>query len=101
LRERRDSTRIIFDILSISKGGALKTEIVYQANLNFQIIKPYLSFLIEEGLIHLNDENELPTYELTTKGEELLETIARVQDALSGILQPQRKKNTMAAKSSD
>ena len=47
---------IIADVLQIAKGGARKTRIVYGANLNFKIVKRYLSGLMERGLLVRRDE---------------------------------------------
>jgi len=50
---RRDRTEIEAEILGIAGGvdGALKTQIVYRANLNFGIVEGYLTDLELAGLI--------------------------------------------------
>lgn len=51
--ERRCRLEVEADILSVARGGARKTAIVYQANLNFKIVKGYLKRLLqEERLTH-------------------------------------------------
>jgi len=47
---------IISQILDICIDGASKTKIVYQANLNFRIINPYLDLLTKNGLINIKNE---------------------------------------------
>ena len=42
---------IISQILDICINGASKTRIVYQANLNFRTINPYLEMLTKNELI--------------------------------------------------
>jgi predicted transcriptional regulator len=42
---------ICADIVGAADGGARKTKMVYQANLNFCVIGRYLDPLIEHGLI--------------------------------------------------
>ncbi|EMR73165.1 hypothetical protein MCGE09_00002, partial [Thaumarchaeota archaeon SCGC AB-539-E09] len=37
--------------LKVAQTGAKKTQIVYQANLNFKIVKKYLNRLIDKGLL--------------------------------------------------
>jgi len=46
---RRNDLDICADILKVAKTGAKKTQIVYQANLNFKIVKKYLQRLIATG----------------------------------------------------
>ena len=48
---KRNDLEVTADILRVAKGGAKKTHIVYQANLNFRMAKKYLDRLMERGLI--------------------------------------------------
>jgi predicted transcriptional regulator len=48
---RRTNLDICADLLYVAKGGAKKTHLVYQANLNFALVKKYLSRLTENGLL--------------------------------------------------
>lgn len=66
---KRNNLDICVDILRVSKGGAKKTHLVYQANLNFKIVKRYLSELMEKELL----EREGDRYYLTNKGSEFIE----------------------------
>ncbi len=61
---RRNNLDIAADILRTAHSGARKTRIVYQANLNFKIVKRYLKTLIRNGLL-LHDP---PRYYTTPKG---------------------------------
>ena len=65
---RRNNIDICADILSVAKIPAKKTRIVYEANLNFNIVKDYLSWLKEKGLLR----NESGLYLTTSKGERFL-----------------------------
>jgi len=47
---------------------ALKTKIIYQCNLNFTIIKKYLSFLINGGYLNVIDRKTRNHYATTQKG---------------------------------
>ena len=58
---KRNSLDICSDILKASRGGAKKTHLVYQANLNFEIIKGYLSDLTEKGLLDQHGDMFFPT----------------------------------------
>ena len=52
---------ICHDILKVAESGARKTRLVYQANLNFRIVKKYLELLMEKGFIELKDGHYLTT----------------------------------------
>ena len=77
-KERRGQVEIIADILFAARDGALKTEIVYTADLNFKRVKSYLHYLEDTGLL----ENSGPLYKVTERGEEFL----RAYHLLKGIL---------------
>ena len=67
---RRHDLDICADILRLSRGGAKKTQIVYRANLNSEIVKGYLRRLIDNGMLALTHETQLFT--TTTKGANCL-----------------------------
>ena len=68
---RRNDLDICADILQVAKAGAKKTQIVYQANLNFKIVKKYLRRLIDTGMLMTADKSSL--YTTTNRGIEFLE----------------------------
>jgi predicted transcriptional regulator len=78
---KRSRNEIISQILEICKNGASKTKIVYQANLNFNTINPYLDLLIKNDLIRVNEGRAI-LYETTPKGIRLMETIKQINDEL-------------------
>ena len=78
---KRSRQEIISQILEICMDGASKTKIVYQANLNFKTVNPYLDLLIKNGLIQVNEGRAI-VYETTPKGIGLIESIKRVHDKL-------------------
>lgn len=61
----RNRLEIIADVLSIVKGGAKKTQIMYQANLSYRLLLQYLRDVVEAGLVKLGSEN---SFRLTDKG---------------------------------
>ena len=67
---RRDKIDIIADILKITLHGAKKTHIVYKANLNFTVLKKYITGLEEKGLLMKIDGRH---YMTTQKGSQFLE----------------------------
>jgi predicted transcriptional regulator len=77
---RRNNLDICADILQVSQSGAKKTHIVYKANLNFMIVKKYLSNLIEKGFIEKNDK----LYFTTNKGINFLESYEEFSSIAGG-----------------
>lgn len=65
----RSKLQIIADVLSVVRGGAKKTRIMYQANLSHKLLTQYLTDVIKAGLVSFNDTD---CYRLTSKGEEFL-----------------------------
>jgi len=74
-KERRGKLEIFVDILNVCKEGALKTEIVYRANLNFNRVNHYIPFLEKRQLL----VNTGPTYTTTEKGKEFLDNYYQVK----------------------
>jgi predicted transcriptional regulator len=66
----RDRLQIIADILSVVRGGAKKTHVMYQANLSFTLLKRYLTEVLEAGLVRCDDEDG---YLLTGRGQSFLD----------------------------
>ena len=61
--KRRNNMDIEADILRLllDHGGALKTQIVYGANLNFKIVKGYLESLLRRGFMEFDGIQYIPT----------------------------------------
>ena len=79
---KRSRDVIILQILDICIKGASKTRIVYQSNLNFRTINPYLDLLTKNGLINVKKEQNL-IYETTPRGLDLLDNFKQIQNELS------------------
>ena len=79
---KRSKDMIISQILDICINGASKTRIVYQANLNFRTINPYIELLTKNGLINVKKEQTI-IYKTTPKGLDLLDNFKQIQSELS------------------
>lgn len=79
---KRSKDEIIMRILSVCSGGANKTKIVYQANLNFKTVNPYIELLVKSGMIEIK-EGQISMYETTNKGKELLKSFREIQSSLN------------------
>lgn len=78
---KRSKHEIFSKILEICLNGASKTKIVYQANLNFRTVNPYLDVLIKNNLLEASKENHI-LYKTTSEGASIQETISKVNDML-------------------
>ncbi len=74
---KRSKYVIISQILKICEGGANKTRIVYQANLNFRTVLPYLDLLIKNGLLEVTQGKSI-LYKTTDKGISLQDDFERI-----------------------
>jgi predicted transcriptional regulator len=78
---KRDKLSIILDILRTCTDGASKTNIVYQANLNFRTVTTYLDLLIGKGMIEVVQDSTI-VYKTTPKGAKLMKDLKTVQEDL-------------------
>ena len=75
-------------------SGVVKTQIVYQANLNFTLVKSYLDFLVSKGYLVFSDTDtdELTRYSLTEKGQRLLKMLSDLEAELAGLFPNDRRR---------
>ena len=71
-RKKRSGIAIDKEILELCRTAAGKTKIVYRCNLNFQIAKTHLVFLVKHQFIEVDTSNRWALYTTTPKGQELL-----------------------------
>jgi predicted transcriptional regulator len=77
--KRRDKLCIIAEILEIAKGGTLKTQIMYRANLSFAQLNDYLKFMFKLKLLEKIDDEGKDVYVATEKGLDFLQRQNEVQ----------------------
>lgn len=65
---RRNELDITADIVNVTRQGLNKTGLVYQANLNFNIVKKYIKKMTDSGLL----EKKNGRYFSTPKGDAFL-----------------------------
>jgi predicted transcriptional regulator len=80
---KRSRDIIISKILDVCTDGANKTKIVYQANLNFRTVNPYLELLKNNGMINAKTDSKPVVYETTTRGLALLDNYRQILSELS------------------
>ena len=86
---KRSRDIIMSNILKICIDGACKTKIVYQANLNFRTVRPYIELLTTKGMINAKTDSKFVVYETTARGLELLDNFKQIQSGLSWGLEAQ------------
>ncbi len=79
---KRSRHTIISQILDVCNTGASKTRIVYQANLNFKTVTPYIELLTKNGLIE-SESGPTVLYKTTDKGLKLRENFKQIDGRLS------------------
>ena len=68
----RSRLDIIADILHvINSGSAKKTQVMYQANLSYKLLKKYLAEVLRASLVRFDRRGQC--YLITVKGERFLE----------------------------
>ena len=82
-RKRRDRLFIIAEMLDIAKNGALKTQIMYKANLSFAQLNTYLKLLLETQLLEIINRKGKNIYRTTKKGCEYMQSYKEIIETLS------------------
>ena len=78
---KRSKQEIFSRILEICIDSSSKTRIVYQANLNFRTVNPYLQILIENNLLEASQEDH-KLYKTTAEGVIMYEKISEISSML-------------------
>ena len=82
LERRRDRLYIMAEILGVTLEGALKTQVMFKANLCFAQLNQYLALLLDLNLLELKRSSEKAVYKTTTKGIRFLEGYKQIQELL-------------------
>ena len=80
--KRRDKLYIIAEIMDISQAGALKTQIMYKANLSFAQLGEYLKLLQRINLLERIEDNGKEMYKATEKGLDFLQRQCELTELL-------------------
>lgn len=74
----RDRLFIMAEVLDIAKDGALKTQIMYHANLSFTQLNEFLSLLLDIGHLKKSAKGGKQIYKTTEKGFHYLESYREI-----------------------
>ncbi len=77
--KHRDKVDIVAKILMAASQNVGKTQIMYQANLNYDMLMKYLTETINYQFIMVNSERRY--YQITDKGQEFLEAYKKYSKA--------------------
>lgn len=81
-RKRRDRLHIMAEVLGVTIDGALKTQIMYKANLSFAQLNEYLSLLLGLGLLKTKKQGQKTIYKTTNKGIRYLRSYEELKTIL-------------------
>jgi len=80
---RRDRLFIMAEILVVAREGALKTRIMYGANLSFAQVNEYLRLLLDLDLLKVVETSKKTIYETTDKGLRYLQSYREIKKLLN------------------
>src|SRR4030042_2128384 len=80
--KRRDKLYIVAEILEIAKGGTLKTQVMYRANLSFTQLNDYLEFMLKISLLEKVEVNDKAIYRATEQGLDFLQRYREINELL-------------------
>ena len=88
---RRDRLYIMAEILEITIDGALKTQVMYKANLSFAQVNTYLTLLLDLDLLETIESRGKTVYKATRKGMRFLQSYREMRE----LLQKEQEHNPM------
>ncbi|MGI0090708.1 MAG: winged helix-turn-helix domain-containing protein [Nitrososphaerales archaeon] len=83
--KNRSRMEIVAAILNIGRTGALKTHLMYKANLSYMVVSQYLGFLTSSDLIKevFDEQGMAKLYQTTPRGLRYLEVYESLQSLAS------------------
>lgn len=91
-RQKREHFRIISDILSFAFNGALKTELMFKANLSYSQLENYIPMLIRLKLLEVSTSQKATVYKTTAKGMNFLRRFKELDELLKSSARERVKK---------
>jgi len=68
--------------LEVAIDGALKTQLMYRANLSFAQLNEYMKLLLDIKLLETVESTQKTTYRTTSKGMRYLQSYKEIHDLL-------------------
>jgi len=85
MRQRRNKSEILQEILNICSHGENITQIIFKANSNINAIKPIIDSLMKDNLLETIDGSPVQ-YKTTTEGMAFLKRLKVLQDELEEMI---------------
>lgn len=82
MHKRRDHLFIMAEILEVAIDGALKTQVMYRANLSFAQLNEYLKLMLDIKLLESVKNSQKTFYKTTAKGVRYLQSYREIRDLL-------------------
>ena len=73
---------IMAEILEVAIDGALKTQLMYRANLSFAQLNEYLKLLLDMKLLDIAENSSKIFYKTTAKGLRYIQSYKDIRDLL-------------------
>ncbi len=70
------------EILEVTIDGALKTQVMYRANLSFAQLNEYLKLMLDMKLLECVKNSDRTLYKTTSKGMRYLQSYRELRDLL-------------------
>ena len=70
------------EILEVAIDGALKTQMMYRANLSFAQLNEYLKLLLDMKMLETSENTERKVYKTTSKGMHYLQSYKEIHNLL-------------------
>jgi len=70
------------EILEVAMDGALKTQVMYRANLSFAQLNEYLKLMLDIKLLETVKNSQKTLYKTTAKGVRYLQSYREIRDLL-------------------
>ncbi|MGH2639624.1 MAG: winged helix-turn-helix domain-containing protein [Rhabdochlamydiaceae bacterium] len=85
--KNRNRLGIVANILTVAKTGAMKTHLMYRANLSYTMLRDYLKFLMDNELLGASNypDEKVTLYKTTEKGTKFLESYMALKELAAPI----------------
>ena len=87
---RRTDDKIIYLILDICQDGALKTNIIHEAKLNYSTVNRYLDILVKNGMITELGKKPTTMFKTTTKGSKFKKRLVGIHSQINNGWTPEK-----------
>lgn len=88
--KRRTDDKIIYLILDICQDGALKTNIIHGAKLNYSTVSRYLDVLVKNGMITELGLKPTIMFKTTSKGSKFKKKLVGLHSQINNEWNPEK-----------